>query len=95
MKEERSRFFWRIDVDLLVSSVREVDRMKLMQEEQYEYNKFMSELFRKGQEIQRDFDNLSPENQKRVYSELGKYVQIESVITFSFCSTIFFVKTSF
>ena len=82
MKEERSRFFWRIDVDLLVSSVREVDRMKLMQEEQYEYNKFMSELFRKGQEIQRDFDNLSPENQKRVYSELGKYVQIESVITF-------------
>ena len=43
MKEERSRFFWRIDVDLLVSSVREVDRMKLMQEEQYEYNKFMSE----------------------------------------------------
>lgn len=82
MKEGRSRFFWRIDVDLLVSSVREVDRMKLMQEEQYEYNKFMSELFRKGQEIQRDFDNLSPENQKRVYSELGKYVQIESVITF-------------
>ena len=82
MKEERSRFFWRIDVDLLVSSVREVDRMKLMQEEQYEYNKFMSELFRKGQEIQRDFDNLSHENQKRVYSELGKYVQIESVITF-------------
>ena len=82
MKEERSSFFWRIDVDLLVSSVREVDRMKLMQEEQYEYNKFMSELFRKGQEIQRDFDNLSPENQKRVYSELGKYVQIESVITF-------------
>jgi hypothetical protein len=82
VKEERSRFFWRIDVDLLVSSVREVDRMKLMQEEQYEYNKFMSELFRKGQEIQRDFDNLSPENQKRVYSELGKYVQIESVITF-------------
>ena len=82
MKEERSRFFWRIDVDLLVSSVREVDRMKLMQEEQYEYNKFMSELFRKGQEIQRDFNNLSPENQKGVYSELGKYVQIESVITF-------------
>lgn len=62
--------------------MREVDRMKLMQEEQYEYNKFMSELFRKGQEIQRDFNNLSPENQKRVYSELGKYVQIESVITF-------------
>ena len=71
MKEERSRFFWRIDVDLLVSPVRGVDRMKSMQEEQYKYNKFMSELFRKGQEIQRDFNNLSPENQKRVYSELG------------------------
>ena len=45
--------------------------MKSMQEEQYKYNKFMSELFRKGQEIQRDFNNRSPENQKRVYSELG------------------------
>lgn len=66
----------------MISSLRGAGRMKLMQEEQYEYNKFMSELFRKGQEIQRDFNNLSPENQKRVYSELGKYVQVESVIAF-------------
>ncbi len=56
--------------------------MKSVQEQQYEYNKFMSELFRKGQEIQRDFNNLSPENQKRVYAELGKYIQVESVIAF-------------
>lgn len=82
VKEKRGGFLGRIDVDLLVSSLRGVDRMKSMQEEQYEYNKFMSELFRKVQEIQRDFNNLSPENQKRVYSELGKYVQVESVIAF-------------
>ena len=82
MKERRGGFFWRIDVDLLVSSLRGVDRIKSMQEEQYEYNKFMSELFRKVQETQRDFNNLSPKNQKRVYSELGKYVQVESVIAF-------------
>lgn len=56
--------------------------MKSIQEEQHEYSKFMSELFRKGQEIQRDFNNLSPENQRRVYGELGKYVQVESVIAF-------------
>lgn len=36
--------------------------MKSIQEEQYEYNKFMSELIRKGQEMQRDFNNLLPEN---------------------------------
>jgi len=36
--------------------------MKSIQEQQHEYNKFMSELFRKEQEIQRDFNNLSPEN---------------------------------
>ncbi len=56
--------------------------MKSIQEQQHEYNKFMSELFRKGQEIQRDLNNLSSENQRRVYAELGKYVQIESVIAF-------------
>lgn len=56
--------------------------MKSIQEEQYEYNKFMSELFRKVEEVQRDFNNLSPENQKMVYSELGKYVQVESVLAF-------------
>ncbi len=56
--------------------------MKSIQEEQYEYNKFMSELFRKGQEIQRDLNNLSPQNKRRVYDELGKYVQVESVIAF-------------
>ena len=82
MKGKRGGFFDKIDVDLWISSARGVGRMKTMQEEQYEYNKFMGELFRKGQEIQRDFNNLSPENQKRVYSELGKYVQVESVIAF-------------
>lgn len=40
----------------------------------------MSELIRKGEEVRSDFNNLSLENQKRVYSEIGKYVQVESVI---------------
>ena len=56
--------------------------MKSIQEEQYEYNKFMSELFRNVEEVQRDFNNLSLENQKKVYTELGKYVQVERVIAF-------------
>lgn len=56
--------------------------MKSIQDEQYEYNKFMSELIRKGEEVRSDFNNLSLENQKRVYSEIGKYVQVESVIVF-------------
>ena len=56
--------------------------MKSIQDEQYEYNKFMSELIRKGEEVRSDFNNLSLENQKRVYSEIGKYVQVESMIAF-------------
>lgn len=56
--------------------------MKSIQDEQYEYNKFMSELIRKGEEVRSDFNNLSLKNQKRVYSEIGKYVQVESVIAF-------------
>lgn len=56
--------------------------MKLVQEEQKEYEHFMGELFRKGQEVQRDFANLSVENKKRVYEELGKYIQVESLLAF-------------
>lgn len=56
--------------------------MKSIQDEQYEYNKFMGELIRKGEEVRRDFNNLSLENQKRVCSEIRKYVQVESVIAF-------------
>ena len=56
--------------------------MKSIQDEQYEYNKFMGELIRKGEEVRRDFNNISLENQKRVCSEIGKYVQVESVIAF-------------
>ena len=37
---------------------------------------------RQGEEVRSDFNNLSLENQKRVYSEIGKYVQVESVIVF-------------
>ena len=45
-------------------------------------NTLWGELFRKGQEVQRDFANLSVENKKRVYEELGKYIPVESLLTF-------------
>ncbi len=56
--------------------------MKSVQEEQKEYEHFMGELFRKGQEVQRDFANLSVENKKRIYEEMVKYIQVESFIAF-------------
>jgi hypothetical protein len=82
VKEKKGRFFHKIDVDLWISSAGGVGRMKSMQEEQYEYNKFMSELFRKAEEVQRDFNNLSPENQRKVYDEVGKYIKLDSLFAF-------------
>ena len=52
--------------------------MNLIQEEQWEYDKFMLELAHKVQEIQQEFSKLSDENKRRVYSELGKFIAAES-----------------
>lgn len=46
--------------------------MKLIQDEQIEYEKFMIELAHKAQETQKDFDKLSEANKSRVLNELEK-----------------------
>ena len=62
MKENRGGFLNRIDVDLLVSSMKGVTIMKSIQEENMEYDKFVISFAQKFQEMQRDYNNLSAEN---------------------------------
>ena len=62
MKENRGGFLNRIDVDLLVSSMKGVTIMKSIQEENMEYDKFVIGFAQKFQEMQRDYNNLSTEN---------------------------------
>ena len=61
MKENRGGFLDRIDVDLLVSSMKGVTIMKSIQEENMEYDKFVISFAQKFQEMQRDYNNLSAE----------------------------------
>lgn len=56
--------------------------MKSPQEEQREYEHFMGELIKKGQEVQNDFANLSAENKKRVCEKIGRYMQVEGLVAF-------------
>ena len=46
--------------------------MNSIQEEKFEYEKFMFELAHKAQEAQKDFDKLSDANKARVMNELEK-----------------------
>ncbi len=46
--------------------------MKDIQQEQYEYEKFMSELANKVYEISQEFNKLSQENKIRVEYEMKK-----------------------
>ena len=46
--------------------------MKSIQEEKFEYEKFMFELAHKAQEAQKGFDRLSDANKARVINELEK-----------------------
>ena len=46
--------------------------MKSIQEEKFEYEKFMFELAHKARETQKDFDKLSEANKARVINELEK-----------------------
>ena len=62
MKENRGGFLDRIDVDLLVSSMKGATIMKSIQEESIEYDKFVIGFAQKFQEMQRDYNNLSTEN---------------------------------
>lgn len=61
-KEKRGRIFEKIDVDLLVSSMKGATIMKSIQEENIEYDKFVIGFAQKFQEMQRDYNNLSDEN---------------------------------
>ena len=54
--------------------------MKSIQEEQYEYEKFMIELAHKVQEIQWDFNNLSDENKNRVGNEVMRALMLNGVV---------------
>ncbi len=53
--------------------------MNSIQEEQYEYDKFIFGLSQKIQEIQQDFSKLSDENKCRVSNELGKFLRMGSL----------------
>lgn len=62
VKEIYSGFFKKFDVDLLISSMKGTIIMNSIQEEKYEYDKFVIEFTQKLQEMQRDYNNLSAEN---------------------------------
>lgn len=72
MKRNRGRFYRKVGVNLFLSSEKEVQVMKAIQEEKFEYEKFMVELAHKAQETQKDFDKLSEANKARVINELEK-----------------------
>lgn len=62
MKENRGGFLNRIDVNLLVSSMKGATIMKSNPEENIEYDKFVIGFAQKFHEMQRDYNNLSTEN---------------------------------
>lgn len=70
VKENRGRFFQKINVDLLVSSMKGVIIMKSIQEENIEYDKFVIGFAQKFQEMQRDYNNLSVENKIRFEKDI-------------------------
>lgn len=53
--------------------------MNLIQQEQYEYDKFMLKLTNKSREIQEDFDKLSQNNKYRVKNELEKVLAVRGL----------------
>ena len=70
VKENRGRFFQKINVDLLVSSMKGVIIMKSIQEENIEYDQFVIGFAQKFQEMQRDYNNLSVENKIRFEKDI-------------------------
>ena len=60
--KKRGGFFDRIDVDLLISLMQGVTIMNSIQEEKYEYDKFVIGFVQKFEEMQRDYNALSTEN---------------------------------
>ncbi len=80
VKENRSGFLVGIDVDLLVSSMKGATTMKSIQEEKYEYDKFVIELVHKVQEIQQDFNKLSNENKIRFENDVTRAITAKGIV---------------
>ena len=69
-----------IDVDLLVSSMKGVVVMKTIQEEKYEYDKFVIELSHKLHDIQQDFNKLSDENKIRFENTISRVLLTKGIL---------------
>ena len=54
--------------------------MKSIQEENYEFEKFMIESTHKAKEIQRDFNRLSDYNKNRVIGEVDKIFAAKGLV---------------
>jgi len=54
--------------------------MKSIQEENYEYDKFVIELAHKVQEIQHDFNKLSDENKVRFENDIMRAFMLKGVV---------------
>ncbi len=54
--------------------------MKSIQEEKYEYDKFVIELSHKIQEIQKDFNNLSDENRNRLENDVMRAFMLKGIV---------------
>ena len=83
MKEKCSGFFKKFDVDLRISSMKGTIEMKSIQEEKYEYDKFVIELIHKVQEIQQDLNKLSDENRIRFENDVMKAFMLKGVVGIS------------
>jgi len=80
VKEKRGGFFGRIDVDLLVSSMKGATIMKSIQEENIEYDKFVIGLAHKVQKIQQDFNKLSDENKIRFENDVTRAITAKGIV---------------
>lgn len=56
--------------------------MKSIQEEKYEYDKFVIGLAHKEQEIQQDYDKLSDENKIRFEDDVMKAFMLKGMAVF-------------
>lgn len=54
--------------------------MKSIQEEKYEYDKFMIEFAHKIQEVQQDFNKLSDENKVRIENNIKRAIRVKGIV---------------
>lgn len=80
VKEKRGGFLGKIDVDLLVSSMKGATIMKSIQEENIEYDMFVIGLAHKVQEIQQDFNKLSDENKIRFENDVTRAITAKGIV---------------